>query len=82
MAQTAELLLLQDTRLHTDSNGSAMPFPCDCTLPVYGNGEAPAKQQEAVIPQFIANPTIKFNLNHNNTLYHNQNHNNQPKPII
>ena len=43
MAQTAELLLLQDTRLHTDSNGSAMPFPCDCTLPVYGNGEAPAK---------------------------------------
>ena len=39
-------------------------------------------QQEAVIPEFIANPTIKFNPNQNNTLYHNQNHNNQPKPII
>ena len=39
-------------------------------------------EQEAVIPEFIANPTIKFNPNQNNILYHNQNHNNQPKPII
>ena len=29
-------------------------------------------------PEFIANPTIKFNPNQHNTLYHNQNHNNQP----
>ena len=42
----------------------------------------PTFEQEAVIPQFIANPTIKFNPNQNNPLYHNQNHNNQPKPII
>ena len=39
-------------------------------------------QQEAVIPEFIANPTIKFNPNQNNPLYPYQNHNNQPKPII
>ena len=54
----------------------------DIVLPPGGPGHPPngarAPEQEAVIPEFIANPIIKFNPNHNNPLYHNQNHNNQP----
>ena len=44
--------------------------------------DSQVEEQEAVIPEFIANPTIKFNPNQNNPLYPYQNHNNQPKPII
>ena len=50
---------------------------CD-VIPVDFPTRFPNNKQEAVIPEFIANPTIKFNPNQHNTLYHNQNHNNQP----